>query len=98
MHDRRTNLELVGPGHDDELADPRGAYPLEHLLDQQPLLRRPEPRRGAGREHDRRDHLLEIVTLRITTIRVGVPASVRCPSFPIFCTTAMPFVTWPSSA
>ena len=96
--DRRARLERMGARDDDHLVHGRGAHPLQHLPDQEALLGRSEPRRGAGREHDGADHLLEIVICRMTTVWVGVPCSVRRPSFPILATTGMPFVTVPSTA
>ena len=50
-------LHLVGAEHDDDLVDrARGADAPEHLAEEEPLLRRAEPRRGSGGEHDRGDH------------------------------------------
>ena len=51
----RPRLQRVGAGHDDDLV--HGALPQarEHVRKQQPLLRRAEPRRRPGREHDARD-------------------------------------------
>jgi hypothetical protein len=97
QHDRRARLEGVGARDDDHLVHGGGAHPRQHLLDQEPLLGR-SARRGAGREHDGANHLLEIVICRMTTIWVGVPCSERRPSFPILATVVMPFVTVPSTA
>ena len=50
-------LDLVRAQHDDDLVDRAGgADALEHLAQEESLLRRAEPRRGARGEHDDGDH------------------------------------------
>jgi len=84
---------------DEDLCDPSGTHALEHLLDQELLLRAAEPRRRTGGEHDGADHLLEIVIERTTTIRVGLPAgSFTSPYLEIVNATGSPLTTRPSTA
>jgi hypothetical protein len=49
-------LDVVRPEDDDDVADVARADALEHRPEQEPLLRRAEPRRGSRGEHDCRDH------------------------------------------
>jgi hypothetical protein len=49
-------LDRMGSEDDDHVVHRTRAHALEHRLEQDPLLRRAEPRRGAGSEDDRCDH------------------------------------------
>ena len=55
MDDPRVRLDLVRPEHDHHIADRlASAGAVEHLGEEQRLLRRAEARRRSGREDDRR--------------------------------------------
>ncbi len=87
-------LELVRTRDDDDLID--SGEPLEHGGKEQALLRRAEPRRGTGREDDRRDQDSCTVTFLITTGFDGGPSPT--PSASIALTVAIPSVTRPTMA
>ena len=73
-HDAGRRLERVCSRDDDDVVDGALLQSLEHLGQQQPLLRRAEARRLTGGEHDRGDaHASSTVTDSMTTGRVGVP-------------------------
>lgn len=86
------------PFDDDDLVD-AGRLPEtdEHRGQELQLLRAAVPRRGAGRQDDRGDQWTETVACRISIRRVGCSV-VESPNFPISCTTAWPFTTWPRTA
>ena len=87
----------MGTRDDDDLVDGALLEALEHLGQQQTLLRGTEPRRLPCGEHDRRDaHCSSTVTDSITTGRVGWPDA--SPSAPMRSTTSMPLVTLPTTA
>ena len=55
MDDPRVGFDLVRPEHDHQIADRLArADAVEHLGEEQRLLRRAEARRRSGREDDRR--------------------------------------------
>src|SRR5262249_57550575 len=97
--DGLARLQLVRARDDDHVAvDPfRGPHAHQHLLDEQALLRHTEARRRPGREHDSRDHELEISTRSTSTVWVG-NGSVSVPRLSILRTTSIPRTTFPSSA
>ena len=99
-HDARRRLERVRAGDDDDLVDGALLQPLEHLGQQQPLLRRAEARRLTGGEHDGGDaHDSSTVTDSMTTGRVGVPfGSLASPKPSMRSTVSMPLVTLPTIA
>ena len=98
VDDAGVGLEGVCPGHDDDLVDTARADALEDERQEQSLLRRAEPARGAGREHDGRDHQppREILMDSTTTLMVGTPAALPWP--PMRSTVSNPEVTSPITA
>jgi len=95
VNDSRDGLDLVRTRHDDDIVDGAEAQRGEHVGEEQPLLRRAEARRCAGREHDCR-YDVSTPTFEMTTARVG--CSCALPSLPILSTTASPDVTLPTTA
>ena len=91
--------QRVGALDDDDLVDRRPLEALEHAWQQQLLLRRAEPGRGAGGQHDRGDaaHDEDAVTDSITTGWSGCSVC-GSPSAPISSTTSRPSVTSPTIA
>ena len=91
--------ELVGALDDDDLVHGRLAEPLEHVREEDALLRAPEPRRLACREDDRGDahrQLSPTVTVFTTTGCDGGPSPT--PSASIRRTVSSPSVTSPTIA
>ena len=85
--------------HDHDVVHGARSNPFEDRLEQEALLDVAEAARRSGGEHDRGDQPDASSILSIVTFSVGVPAgSDGLPSFPIFSTTSMPFVTLPSTA
>ena len=93
-------LERVRSGDDHDLVHRALLQALEHLGQQQALLRRAEARRLTGGEHDRGDaHDSSTVTDSITTGRVGAPfGSLTSPKPSMRLTVSMPLVTLPTIA
>ena len=91
--------ELVGALDDDDLVHGRLAEPLEHVREEDALLRAAEPRRLARREDDRGDahrQLSPTVTVFTTTGCDGGPSPT--PSASIRRTVSSPSVTSPTIA
>lgn len=55
--DTRVGLDLVGAENDDDVVDRGAADAVEHLGQEEPLLRRAEARRGARGEDDSEDQV-----------------------------------------
>ena len=96
-NDALRGLDLVRAGDDDELVDRARADALEYRIEEQPLLRRSEPRGCAGREDDGSDQETSTVIDSTTTGCVG-SSVLGSPRRPIRCTTFMPEVTLPITA
>ena len=88
------------PGDHDDVVHGALIQPLEHLGQEQALLRRAEARRLTRGEHDRGDaHDSSTVTDSTTTGRVGVPAgSFPSPKPSMRLTVSIPLVTVPTIA
>ena len=98
--DARRRLERVRSRHHHDVVDRALLQPLEHLGQQQALLRRAEARRLTGGEHDRGDaHDSSTVTDSMTTGRVGAPlGSLTSPKPSMRLTVSIPLVTLPTIA
>ena len=98
--DAGRRLERVRSGDHHDVVDGALLQPLEHLGQQQALLRRAEARRLTGGEHDRGDaHDSSTVTDSTTTGRVGVPlGSLTSPKPSMRLTVSIPLVTLPTIA
>ena len=95
VHDARVRLDRVGAGDNCDVVDGAPFEGSEDRRQEDALLRRPEARRLAGREHDRR-YDVSTLAFEMTIARDG--CSFASPSFPIRSTTSRPDVTLPTIA
>ncbi len=62
-------LHVVRAEHDQQVVDgARPPHPVEYRPEQDPLLRRAEPRRGPGREHDSPDAQVQPLSVRQSAV------------------------------